>query len=274
MTTVSRPLPAPTVIEGRERLLSIRGGGVTIGGKRLLDRVDLDVHTGEVVALVGPNGAGKSTLLRAATGIRAAEGEITLLGRPLDSYRRGELFRHVAVVQQLPDAPSTMTVGELVLLGRHPHLGLLRRESESDRDLARDAMQRAGCAEFSNRALGTLSGGERRRAFIARALAQEPRLLLLDEPTANLDADAQAQILTLLRALAASGVGVLVVLHDLTFAAAYADRMVLMHRGEVVASGRPSEVVTEEHVARVYGPHVRVLARPETGEPLVVPALR
>lgn len=272
--TTTIPLADTEPNEADAPLLAIRGAAVTVGGKRLLVDVDLDVHAGEVVALVGPNGAGKSTLLRAATGIRAAEGEITLLGRPLDTYRGGELFRYVAVVQQLPDAPDTMTVGELVLLGRHPHLGLLRRESERDRELARDAMQRAGCSEFSARALGTLSGGERRRAFIARALAQEPRLLLLDEPTANLDADAQAQVLTLLRALATSGVGVLVVLHDLTFAAAYADRMVLMHRGKIVASGRPTEVVTEEHVARVYGPHVRVLAHPETGEPLVVPALR
>jgi iron complex transport system ATP-binding protein len=252
----------------------VRAVGVSIGEKQLLAGVDLDVHAGEVVALVGPNGAGKSTLLRAATGVRHADGAIALLGRDLASYRRGELFRHVAVVQQLPDAPSTMTVGELVLLGRHPHLGLLRRESEHDREVARDAMQRAGCLEFAGRALGTLSGGERRRAFIARALAQEPELLLLDEPTANLDADAQAQILTLLRALAAAGVGILVVLHDLTFAAAYADRMVLLHRGEVVASGTPAEVVTAEHVARVYGPHVRVLSHPETGAPLVVPALR
>jgi iron complex transport system ATP-binding protein len=133
-------------------------------------------------------------------------------------------------------------------------------------------MRRAGCAELANRELGTLSGGERRRAFIARALAQQPRLLLLDEPTANLDAQAQAEICDLLRELAAGGVGVLVVLHDLTLAAAYCDRLVLLAGGRVVASGAPAEVVTAEHVRRVYGQRVAVLRHPETGLPLVVPA--
>ena len=265
------PLTAPT--ESTAPLLAIRDLTVMIDGKCLVDRVSLDVHAGEVVALVGPNGAGKSTLLRAATGVRAFEGDVRLCGAPMASYGRAELFRRVAVVQQLPEAPPTLTVEELVMFGRHPHLGLLRRESARDREIVRDGMQRAGCLEFAKRMLSTLSGGERRRAFIARALAQQPELILLDEPTANLDADAQAQILTLLRALAVAGVGVLVVLHDLTFAAAFSDRMVLMHHGQTVASGAPEAVVTTAHVARVYGTHVRVLEHPETGSPLVVPAL-
>jgi iron complex transport system ATP-binding protein len=252
-------------------LLEARGISVSIGTKVLLRNVDLEVAPGEVVALVGPNGAGKSTLLRAATGVRPASGTVRIDGRPLDDFGRADLFRTVAVVQQLPEAPGTLTVGELTLLGRHPHLGLLRRESARDREIAREAMARAGCLTYADRALETLSGGERRRAFIARALAQEPRLLLLDEPTASLDADAQAQILELLRHLAATGVGILVVLHDLTFAAAYCDRMVLMAAGEVVATGRPDEVIVPEHVAAVYGNHVRVLPHPETGAPLVVP---
>ncbi|MCK9487387.1 MAG: ABC transporter ATP-binding protein [Dehalococcoidia bacterium] len=254
-------------------MLSVRGLSVTVEGRRLLDGVDVEVAAGEVVGLVGPNGAGKSTLLRAATGVRAAQGEVALAGRPLASYRNGSLFRTVAVVQQMPEAPDAMTVQELVLLGRHPHLGLLRREGPRDHAIALASMQRVGCEAFAQRMLGTLSGGERRRAFIARALAQQPRLLLLDEPTSGLDADAQAQILALLRALAAEGVAVLVVVHDLTFAAAYCDRLVLMQQGRVVASGAPAQVVTQEHVRAVYGPHVRVIPHPESGAPLVVPAV-
>jgi len=254
-------------------LLRVEHLTVHMGGGAVVRDVDLEVFSGEVVGLVGPNGAGKSTLMRAVTGMRASAGAVTVLGKPLASYRRNALFRDVAVVQQLPEAPPTLTVGELVLLGRYPHLGLLRREGPRDREIAREAMVRAGCDAFEDRALGSLSGGERRRAFIARALAQEPRLLLLDEPTANLDADAQAHILEVLRTLARSGVGVLVVLHDLTYAAAYCDRLVLMHHGEVIAAGRPDEVVTPAVLERAYGPRVRVLTHPETGVPLVVPAV-
>ena len=274
---IAQKVPAASTAAARAHagssLLRVEHLTVHMGGGAVVRDVDLEVFSGEVVGLVGPNGAGKSTLMRAVTGMRASAGAVTVLGKPLASYRRNALFRDVAVVQQLPEAPPTLTVGELVLLGRYPHLGLLRREGPRDREIAREAMVRAGCDAFEDRALGSLSGGERRRAFIARALAQEPRLLLLDEPTANLDADAQAHILEVLRTLARSGVGVLVVLHDLTYAAAYCDRLVLMHHGEVIAAGRPDEVVTPAVLERAYGPRVRVLTHPETGVPLVVPAV-
>lgn len=250
---------------------------VEVEGRTLVDAVDVTVEAGEVVSLVGPNGAGKSTLLRAATGsatgLQVTGGSVLVEGAPMSGYARADLYRRVAVVQQLPEAPLAMTVRDLVMLGRYPHLGLFRREGAHDHEVVRDAMQRTGCLAFADRRLGTLSGGERRRAFIARALAQEPRLLLLDEPTANLDADAQAQVLELLRDLAADGVGVLVVLHDLTFAAAYCDRMLLMHRGRLVASGAPTAVLAPEHVTAVYGSHVRVLTHPDTGMPVIVPAI-
>lgn len=274
--------PATSPAEARtprqsQPLLEARGITVSVEGRALVDGVDVSVAGGEVVGLVGPNGAGKSTLLRAATGVsgglKPEAGTVLIDGRPIATYPRAELFRRVAVVQQLPDAPPSMTVHDLVLLGRFPHLGLFRRESERDHEIARAAMARTGCAALAERHLGTLSGGERRRAFIARALAQEPRLLLLDEPTANLDADAQAQVLELLRDLARAGVGVLVVLHDLTFAAAYCDRLLLMHGGRLVASGAPAEVLAPAHVAAVYGSHVRVLPHPDTGLPVIVPAV-
>lgn len=254
-------------------LLEVRDLRVLIGARALVDGVSLEVAAGEVVGLVGPNGAGKSTLMRAATGGRVGSGEIRVNGRALGTYAKRDLFRILAVVQQLPEAPASMTVRDLVLLGRFPHLGLLGRESARDLAVVEASIARAGCEAFADRTLGTLSGGERRRAFIARALAQEPRLLLLDEPTANLDAEAQAEILALLRRLAGEGVGVLVVLHDLSYAAAYCDRLVLMHEGRLVVEGPPARVVTAEHINAVYGRHVRVLPHPEGGAPLVVPAL-
>jgi len=255
-------------------LLEVRGVRVAIGGRALVDGVDVAVGRGEVVGLVGPNGAGKTTLLRAVSGVLTpTSGEVLLGGRPIAELGRREFARQVAVVQQLPEAPSAMTVGELVLLGRHPHLGWFEQESSRDRQIALLAMGRAGCAELAGREIATLSGGERRRAFIARALAQEPALLLLDEPTANLDAGAQAEIGSLLRALALDGVGMLVVLHDLTLAASVCDRVVLMSEGQVVASGAAREVITAEHVARVYGPGVGVIRDPASGRVVVIPVV-
>jgi iron complex transport system ATP-binding protein len=224
------------------------------------------------VGLVGPNGAGKSTLLRALTGVvPLAAGSVTLGGRPLSAVSRRERARQVAVVQQLPEAPPSLTVAELVLLGRYPHLGLLGRETARDREYAVEAMRSAGCLAVAGRELGTLSGGERRSAFIARALAQEPALLLLDEPTAHLDVAAQAELFAVLRELAAGGAGVLVVAHDLTLAAVHCERLLLLADGRVVAHGPPDAVVNAENVSRVYGAGVEVIADPRGGGPLVVP---
>jgi iron complex transport system ATP-binding protein len=255
-------------------LLAAREVRVSLGGQPVLRGVDIEVYPGEVVGLLGPNGAGKSTLLRAATRLVPVEGgHIEVGGRPLAQLGRRELARAVAVVQQLPEAPATMLVQELVLLGRNPYIGLLARESAHDYAAVVDAMRRAGCEDFADRPLHTLSGGQRRRAFIARALAQEPKLLLLDEPNANLDLRAQAEAFELLRALARDGVGVLVTVHDLTLAAAYCDRAVLLVEGRVIASGVPSEVVTPEIVTRVYGDRVTVIPHPRSGAPIVVPTV-
>ena len=244
-----------------------------MGGRRLLHSVDFSLGPGELVGLIGPNGAGKSTLLRALTGVvTLAEGNVTLGGQPLSTVTRRERARRIAVVQQLPEAPPTITVEELVLLGRYPHLGLLGRENKRDHDYASEAMSRAGCLTIAKRELGTLSGGERRRVFIARALAQKTELLLLDEPTAHLDVAAQAELFEVLRELTASGVGVLVVAHDLTLAAVHCQRLLLIADGHVVANGRPATVVSPENVTRVYGTSVEVVSDPRGGGPLVVPA--
>ena len=254
-------------------LLEARGVEVEIGGNTILDGVAIEVRAGEVVGLVGPNGAGKSTLLRAATGlVPLRAGSISVGGDALDGLARGELARRVAVVQQLPEAPATLSVRQLALLGRHPHLRLLARESSRDLAIAEAALRQAGCHELAGRELGTLSGGERRRAFIARALAQQAPLLLLDEPTANLDAGAQHEVLELVAELARSETGVLLVVHDLTLAIAYCDRLVLLDRGRVAAAGAPEDVITPDTVGRLYGDAVTVVPHPVTGAPLVLPS--
>ncbi len=254
-------------------LLEAHAVEVELGGSTILDGVGIEVRAGEIVGLVGPNGAGKSTLLRAATGLVPLRGgEIRVGGDGLDGLTRRELARRVAVVQQLPDAPATLRVRQLALLGRHPHLRLLARESSRDLAIAESALRQAGCAEIAGRELGTLSGGERRRAFIARALAQQAPLLLLDEPTANLDAGAQHEVLELVADLARSGTGVLLVVHDLTLAIAYCDRLALLDRGHVAAAGAPADVITPELVGRLYGNSVTVVAHPQTGVPLVLPS--
>ena len=271
-TTKLSPASAPAT-PSHAPLLDASGIHVELGGQAILRNVDVTVRRGEVVGLVGPNGAGKSTLLRVVTGmLRPSAGAVAIEGDALGALARRELAMRVAVVQQLPEAPPTMRVRDLVVLGRHPHLGLLARESRHDFEIVAEAMRRAGCDRFADRELGSLSGGERRRAFIARALAQEATLLLLDEPTSNLDAQAQVEILELVADLAAGGSGVLLIVHDLTLAAAYCDRVVLLDRGEVVAEGPPSEVVTSEHVQRVYGRGVTVLPHPVSGAPVVIPS--
>ena len=256
-----------------EPLLEASDVRVELGGRPVLRGVDVGVEAGEVVGLVGPNGAGKSTLLRIVTRILAPfGGEIRVAGDAVEELSRRELAKRVAVVQQLPEAPATLRVRDLVLLGRHPHLRLLARESRRDLAIVEDALRGVGCLELADRELGTLSGGERRRAFIARALAQQAPLLLLDEPTANLDLAAQHEVLELIAELAAGGAGVLLVIHDLTLAAAHCDRVVLLDRGLVVAAGPPAEVVTGEVVRSVYGDAVSVVSHPRTGAPLIVPA--
>ena len=268
-TANQRRTPAP----GVPSLLEVRGLELELGGRAVLRGVDVTVAAGEVVGLVGPNGAGKTTLLRAVSGVLSyKQGSISLDGVPIEGRSRSELARSLAVVQQLPEAPETMQVAELVLLGRFPHLGLLGRESSVDYLAADRAMARAGCLDLATRPLETLSGGERRRAFIARALAQETSLLLLDEPTANLDASAQAEVMGVLRELAGAGAGVLVVLHDLTLAAAFCDRVILLDAGLVLAEGAPAEVITSELVRSAYGPYVAVIADPRSGAPVVVPS--
>jgi iron complex transport system ATP-binding protein len=233
---------------------------VKLGGRRVVDSVDLDVSQGEWVAVIGPNGAGKTTLLRAVAGLVPFSGSIVLGGRAADELKRSEISRLLAVVPQEPSTPPWMTVGEYVLMGRTPHLGPLAREGVRDREAAGRALARLDLVGYEERRLGTLSGGEKQRVVVARALAQEARIVLLDEPTAALDIGHQQQALELLDLLRAdSGLTLVAAMHDLTLAAQYADRMVLLDAGRIVAEGAPTEVLTEALIASHYGASIDVV---------------
>jgi iron complex transport system ATP-binding protein len=241
--------------------IRLRDVSVALGGRRVVSEIDLDVARGEWVALIGPNGAGKTTLLRAVARLVPFDGSVELEGRPTDGLRRAELSRLLAVVPQEPSTPPWMTVAEYVLLGRTPHLGPLAKEGSRDRDAAARALERLDLAGYGGRRLGTLSGGEKQRVVVARALAQEARIVLLDEPTASLDIGHQQQALELLDVLRAeSGLTLVAAMHDLTLAAQYADRMLLLDEGRIVADGGPADVLTEPLIARHYGATIEVVS--------------
>jgi len=245
---------------------------VRLGGHLALDGVSLTVADGEWVSVVGPNGAGKSTLLRALAGLVDADGEVSLGDAPLASLNRRERARLVALVPQSPVVPPGMAVADYVLLGRTPYIPPLGRESASDLEAVGRALEQLDLLAFAGRALDTLSGGERQRVLIARALAQAAPILLLDEPTTALDVGHQQDVLELVDRLRRdNGLTVVSTMHDLTLAGQYADRLVLLHDGQVVTSGSADEVLTEEHLSRFYGAQVRVL---RDGNAIVVVPVR
>ncbi|MCC7358940.1 MAG: heme ABC transporter ATP-binding protein [Anaerolineales bacterium] len=238
----------------------------------VLRSVSLEVGAGEVVALVGPNGAGKSTLIKVLSGVLAARsGRAELDGANLLHLPPAQRARRVAVVPQMLHLPEGFTVGEIVLMGRTPHLPLWGGESRHDCEVAWAAMRRTQIEPLADRPVGELSGGEQQRVVLARALAQEPRALLLDEPTAHLDLKHQVTVLELVRALAREQqLAVLVTLHDLNQAALYADRVALMARGTIVAQGPAAEVFTAERLSQVYDVNIAVSTHPSHGTPVVL----
>jgi iron complex transport system ATP-binding protein len=241
-------------------VIAARGLSIELGGRDVVDRIDLDVGDGEWVTVIGPNGAGKTTLLRAIAGLVPARGTIEVGGCPITRLSRRALAKLVAFVPQLPFAPTDMTVSDYVLLGRTPHIAYFGNERRSDVEAARRALATLDLAGLADRRLGTLSGGERQRAVLARALAQEAPVLLLDEPTSSLDAGRQQDALELIDALRLdAGLTVVATMHDLTLAGQYATRLVLLSTGRIVAQGAAEEVLNEALIAEHYGATVRVV---------------
>jgi len=255
------------VVSPAVELRTVRAG---YRDRLVLDGVSLTVSAGEWLAVIGPNGAGKSTLVKAVLGLTRLGGEVLLDGRDRRTLSAREAARIIGYAPQQPALPGGLTVTDYVLLGRTPHLGLLARESTADENVVADVLRRLDLDQLAARRISTLSGGERQRAVLARALAQQAEVLVLDEPTTGLDlGHAQALLALVDRLRREDGTTVISTLHDLTLASQYADRVLLLDGGEMVAAGPPAEVLTPERVARYYDADVDVVT--VGGRQVVVP---
>ncbi len=247
---------------------------VTVGypDRMVLEEVSLSIPTGEMFAIVGPNGVGKSTLIKASSGILPLlEGQIIVEGQDIRSLTPDQRAKLIGVVPQATHIPPFFTAQQVVLMGRTPYLGWLSREGQHDYDLVEEAMARTHTSELADRKMGELSGGEAQRVLIARALAQSPSILLLDEPTAHLDLRHQDETLKLIQALARErDLSVLIALHDLNLVARYADRVALLSNTTVKKQGVPWDVLTPTDLAEAYGVEIHVLDHPIHGTPLVL----
>lgn len=253
--------------------LSTRGLAAGYPGRRVIEGLDLDIAPGRLTMIIGANACGKSTLLGVlARLLPPLAGTVELDGADASTLSRRSFARTVGLLPQHPTAPDGITVAELVARGRHPHRGVFQRWGAADSEVVDESMARTGVTELADRPVGDLSGGQRQRAWIAMALAQDPRILLLDEPTTFLDLSHQLEVLDLLRELnRTQGTTIVVVLHELNLAARYADDLIVMAGGKVVAHGAPADVLTAEVVADAFSLDSLVISDPLTGTPLVIP---
>ncbi|MCP1314237.1 MULTISPECIES: ABC transporter ATP-binding protein [unclassified Halomonas] len=250
--------------------LSTRTLAMSYGPRRVIDALDLDLPRGQVTAIVGPNGCGKSTLLSGLARLHKPDsGAVLLDGADVQSLPAKELARQLALLPQEATAPEGLTVTELIRFGRQPHQGWLRQWSAEDQAVVQYALEAAGLKELAERPLDALSGGQRQRAWIAMTIAQQTPLLLLDEPTSALDLGHQIEVFELVRKLAGEGRTVVMVLHDLASACRYADHLIAMNAGHIVAEGKPSTVVTPALVKTLYQVECTLLTDPATGSPLI-----
>ena len=250
--------------------LDARRVDLRIDGRLIVDGVDCTVAAGTFSALIGPNGAGKSTLLRVLAGVdRPEAGTVRFGPDDLFALSRRQRARLVGFVEQDSGTELSLSVREVVALGRIPHQGFFGDATAEDHAVIESALDAADVRALAERDVTTLSGGERQRVLLARALAQQPRLLVLDEPSNHLDIAAQLAVLGLLRSLASSGVTVLAALHDLNLASAYCDHVIVLRDGVVFAAGPTAEIITPRLVRAVYGVRATVLEHPQTGRPMV-----
>lgn len=251
-------------------MVSCQGLTAAYNGTRVLDDIELAVENGEWVVVIGPNGSGKTSLVRALSGSLAADGQITIGARSLRDMRRREIAARVAVVPQTPVVPEGMTVGDYVMLGRTPYISYWGTEGPADHLRVAEVLANLDLLPFADRPLTSLSGGERQRAVLGRALTQDAEVLLLDEPTTALDLGHQQQVLELVDELRrVHNLAVISTLHDLTFAASYGDRLIVLLEGRIVASGEPATVLQPDLIEEYFGAAVEVLAGPDG--PVVLP---
>lgn len=242
---------------------------------KVLEGLDLELPKGKVTAIVGPNGCGKSTLLSGLARLHKPNGGAVLLnGKVITDLPTREVARQLALLPQDAAAPDGLTVAELIRFGRQPHQRLLQQWSEHDQAIVDAALQAADLVELADRPLQSMSGGQRQRAWIAMAIAQDTPLLLLDEPTSALDLGHQIEVFDLIRQLAAAEKTIVMVVHDLSSACRYADHLVAMQGGRVVAQGTPQTVVTPKLVKELYGIHCTLLRDPLHGTPIIAAIAR
>lgn len=255
--------------------MKIEGLHAAHGMTPVLHDVHLTIAPGQVTVIVGPNGCGKSTLLRCMARLhRPQSGTIRIGADDIWKLRGRDTARRMALLPQAPVAPEGITVAALVRYGRHPHQGLFGQWSQQDERAVANALNETGTTVLADRNINELSGGQRQRCWLAMVLAQATPLLLLDEPTSMLDLGHQVEVLELVRTLALAGRSIVMVLHDLGAAARYADTLVAMQGGRIVASGCPSRIVTPGLVRQLYGIDADIVAAPGDGAPVVVPRAR
>lgn len=252
--------------------LTVENLSLRYGSRRVVEDVSFTVDSGEMVSIVGPNGSGKSTLLRGMSRLQKPSAGRVLLGETdIRDISARAVARTLAILPQSPDGGADLTVRELVFRGRFPHQGILQRIGPADIEAVHWAMDAADVDGLADRPIGSLSGGERQRAWIALALAQQPKVLLLDEPTSFLDIAHQVEVMHLLRRLNREGMTVVSVLHDLVLAGRFSDRVIAVSRGRVEFDGPPAEVLEPVGLERVFGVAMMVMPDPETGLPIPLP---
>lgn len=266
---MKHPSPRPPRLQGA----SLCAG---YDARRVLDGVDITIAEGKLTVLLGPNGSGKSTLLKTlARTLTPSAGHVYLNGQDIHRSNTREVAKRLGLLPQGPVAPEGLSVKQLVGMGRFPHQGLWQKNAQQDAEAIREAMAFTNVTEFADRNVDALSGGQRQRCWVAMVLAQQTDLILLDEPTTFLDLKVQVDLLALLSRLAHEhGRTLLLVLHDLNLAAAYADQLVMMRDGHIVTSGPPSDVFTTENLQRVFDLEAHVIHDPESGSPICVPRKR
>jgi iron complex transport system ATP-binding protein len=257
-------------------MLKINNLSVFYGDRQILHEIQLEVHSSEIVALLGPNGAGKSTLIRSISGvIPIRDGNIFVDQKDVTSLSTMERARHISVVPQAVSIPPAFTVWETVLLGRTPYLNFLGQTSAKDEAIARQALEQVDVLHLIEKRMNEISGGEQQRVLLARTLAQDTPILLMDEPTTHLDISHQVDLLKLITKQAREkDLTVLIALHDLNLASMFADRIAIVQNGLLCVAGTPQETLTSEIINSVYNVPVHVVSHPETGAPFIIPDIK
>ncbi len=253
--------------------LEIENINLDYGQRSVIRNLSFRLSPGELLGLVGPNGCGKTSVIKSLSRVLIpSSGRILLDGKEVTGIPRNELARIIGVVPQNPSLPETFTVFEVVILGRNPHLGLLSAETARDMAIVWQVMERTGITHLAKRRIGELSGGERQRVTIARVLAQEPYVILMDEPTANLDIAQQMDILDLITGMCREkNIAALIAIHDLNIAAQYCTRIIMLKNGQIYTEGIPTEIITTKNVREVFGAETTIYPHPENNLPMVVP---